>query len=374
MKRHEVRIETPGFPPRPLRDVLEFEVTNDMLEFADSFSMRLPFDVEVWDMVSLDAPVELYIDGSRVLTGFVDRRERQVGKFANEIRITGRDKGGRLVDDRAPLVSFKGLGILQLAEAMVDGIFPTVSLANTLNRQLIRGRAATKAPTAGEPIFDVFREAPKKVEPGETRAEVLRHALEEADLLAWSSADGKEFIVGKPNHAQAAQWRFAVAGPGGRSATNVLEAMYVEDNTDRYSEITACGSSKGSSFNYGPNVTRRRATVEGAGNFTIPKRLLIPDDDIRSAAQAKERAEREQRLRDSGGTLLELSVPGWSQAMRGVGIPAIYAFDTIATWEDEEAEISGAYLVTRVVFRETKDEGQVAFLSMVPKGTELSIS
>lgn len=356
-------------------EVVSFDVTSDMLELADPWSLSAPISRDLWDLAAPDAVVRIFVDDSQILEGYVDERERALGRDDGSVlELSGRDKGGRLVDESAPLLTFDGRTIEDLAATLVAPWFPSVTLSNAKNRALVRGRGRRLAKVSGEPAIVSDRREARKVEPGETSAEVLGFFLERAQLLGWSSADGREFIIGKPNYDQAPQFFFFGAEPGSARAaeTNILAATYRESCADRYTEILAVGSSRGDSANYGPNVTKRRYT---AISTAIPhrKRLIVADDDIKSAAAARTRAEREMALRDGGGVELLLDVAGFGQALGGDSTtrPALFACDTMARWEDEELGIRGDYLITQVRLRRSKKEGELATLRLVPRGTEL---
>lgn len=379
---HSVRIAAGGTEPRTIDSVQSFELTMDMLELADPFSISMPFRLPLWHAFATDSEVEIYIDDIRVMSGFVDRRERNIDRSGSLLEITGRDRGGRLVDESAPLGNFVNKGILELGKAMVSPWFQSVSLSNADNRRLLAGRGRSVAGVSSEPAIKP-RSATKKVEPGETRAQVLQSFLEEAGLLAWSSADGTQFIIGKPNYGQETQYTFFQAAPQSSRAkdTNVLSMRFSEDVGEIYSEYEVFGAGKGNGANYGKNVLRRRGSAfdgfetGGTGSlFSHSKKLIISDSDVKSAAQARERAERELNLRYASANEITVTVPGWGQRYKGVGEPVLYAFDKIALLEDEESETSRECLITRVQFTESKMGGQVSTISMVPIGTELVFS
>lgn len=369
--------------------VEELQVDNDMLELADTWSLRVPATPAIWDMSAPDQVVRVFIDDSQVLEGFIDERELAVGRDGAVVSISGRDKGGRLIDESAPLLTFGGQTLESVAAAIIKPWFTSLSVTNARNRALVRGRGRRLAGVSGEPLIkDKFNhrgEATnllRKVQPGQSIAEVLSFFLKKAQVLGWSSADGREFIVGLPNYTQAPQFFFFVGQPGSArwQETNVESVTYRESVAERYSLIQAVGTNRGDRTDYGPNVTKRTAQVTSAGTvkssaLTHRKRLMVVDDDLKTPAQALARAQREMALRDARGAELTLVVAGFGQALGGDTStpPALYAFDTIARVELEEVGLRGDWLITRTQFRYSR-EGYQTTLSLVPKGAELAFA
>lgn len=386
-------------PPRKQHDVsvivdrrhvegwTEYEVNTDMQEAADTFSMRLPLSRTRWDRFELDAPVQVFIDDTQILDGFIDQRNKIGSKGGSLLEITGRDKGGRLVDESMPLLRFTQLGILELAAKVVGigtsfPIFNKVSLSNLRNRKLVRGRGS-KTTASSEPALDADRNAFKKVNPGETRWQVLKHFLEENGFLAWSTADGKELIVGKPNQdKQGTQYSFFYAEEGSERANevNCLSMNITESIAERYSQITVCGSGRGSGRNYGKNVLKRRAIVKnGTGpfgigaDFSFPKRLLLADDNVRNVKQALLRAQQYEAERDADAQVINVVAAYHGQVQAGRE-PTLFGFDTLAFIEDEETGTRGDYFMAACQYRlGSKEQGEQTNMRFVPKGTELRV-
>ncbi len=401
----------------------EYTISVDLLETADQFSMTVQFTRDAWDLLPPDQDVAVFIDSTRILTGFVDDRNKtsDPGSGTN-IELQGRDKTGRLIDESAPLFRFGGLRIKELAEKIIgigidsDPLFERVTLVNTRNRSLLRDVRARQARTVREPadpasqafrfaaniprfavglraarprtvavppLIDpgIFqgRAAPKKVSPGSSRWAVLEKFIREARLIAWSTADGRELFVGLPNYEQEAQYYFfeAATDSDNRDQTNA-KITVKHTVADRYSKITAVGASKGTRSNYGSNVTKNRGvarnnpdTPDGTGiAFLRRKALIITDDSIKNPRDALERAEREMLERDANALEVIVDVPGHSQLYAGE-TPTVYAVDTIARVEDEDTGLRGDMYVTAVEFTRSRDAGTRTTLRLVPRGTLL---
>jgi len=403
-----------------------YSIQTDVLQPADSFSMQVQFTRAAWSLLQPDSEITVHIDRTRILTGYIGTREKVPGTDGTMLSISGRDKTGRLVDESAPLFSYGGKYLKELAEDICDvgtdlALFERVVLVNTKNRSLLRSKRARKAKISLEPLVDpvvggfragaglagisipevgtdltfkidrppiiepgIFRgrAASKRVQPGQTRWAVLEEFLREARLLAWSTADGRELFIGLPNYEQEAQYMFFEASSEdgrNRDVTN-CSIRVVENVEEMYALYLACGAARGNGKNYGPNVTKNIASVkdnpetnDGTGiHFARPKTLLISDDGIKSQRDALERAERERLQREAGRLELEISCAGHGQIYAG-DVPTIYAVDTIAEVYDEDTGIADSFYVTAVDFSADDSGGTRTSIRAVPKGTLLSL-
>ncbi len=402
----------------------EYTISTDLLQPADEFSLAVQFTREAWDLLPPDQIVSVFVDSTKILTGFVDERSKTSDPGSGTgIELRGRDKSGRLVDESAPLFRFGGLKIKELAEKIVgigvdaDPLFERVTLVNTRNRSLLRDTRARQARAIREPLVSVAsqafrfaaaplgfasgfgaqiprtverpavidpgifqgRAAPKKVAPGTTRWAVLEKFIREARLIAWSTGDGRELFVGLPNYEQEAQYYFfeAATDSDNRDQTNAKITVR-HTVADRYSKITAVGAARGTRSNYGSNVTKNRGVVrnnpddpDGVGiAFLRRKALVITDDSIKNPRDALERAEREMLERDANALEVFVDVPGHSQVYAGE-TPTVYAVDTIARVEDEDTGLLGDMYVTSVEFTRSRGGGTRSTLRLVPRGTLL---
>lgn len=362
-----------------------YDLDMDMLTPADSFALSIaPCDQEVFDLCEPDSEVSILLDGTKLITGYIDERNAEESRDGSSLEIQGRDKFGRLVDESMPLTAkLRDLALTDLAKRAAAPWFTSVSLSNARNRDLIRGgRQTAPARARLEPILTDVKSAPKKVRPGESRWEVLNHFLREAGYLAWSAADGSDLIIAEPNYDQEAQYRFFAPAPGSLRALegNVISWKVSDNLGERYSQIEVLGTSKGDSENYGRAVMGLRGVakdgsgIDGIGNaFQRRKVLFVEYPDARNKDEANRRAQTELDLRSGSSHRVEVTVAGHSQLRRPGGLPAIYAFDTMAQVEIERIGLRGRYLVTGVRMMETRDQSQITTITMVPEGAKLQV-
>jgi prophage tail gpP-like protein len=367
----------------------EYEITSSMIQPGDTFTMRRPFDPDAWNVLRRDARIRVFIDGVQVLDGFLDRRKYRSREHTFE--ISGRDRSGRLVQESAPSINYQGLEMTEAIRRLADPWFTKVSLSDARNRSLRTGKGK-KVPTGNEPIV-IKRATPAagKVQPGQSRWAVIEEIVSQAGLICWSSADGRELVVGRPNYQQAAQFVIRVGKQGG-GETTCKELDYEEDNGDRYSVIAVVGNGGGTTQDFGISVSSRRAMVfdnepkgsassgdKGWGNsdgtgrdFLYPKRLLMPERNFDANKDAQEIAEREQARRDFRRSLATATMPLHGQ-FSGTGSPTIFAPNTIArvVCEDFEPALDQDFLIYSCTYRGNREEGETAVLELVPRGTEI---
>ncbi|MCG8418461.1 MAG: hypothetical protein MJE77_11015 [Proteobacteria bacterium] len=340
-------------------------IDSDVLTPADAFSLSRPYDDEAFGRLPLDTEVQILVNGAPVLTGFVEERS---GDYST-MTISGYDKIKRLLAESAPLVRFGGKSLADVAGELVAPWFDRVTLSNTRNRDLLRGRG-NKARARGGRLLDEPTD-PRKSDPGDCKWGVLEELLERAGNLAWSSGDGNELVIAAPNYDQEAQHSFTVTGHD----ANCRRMRYRESNANRYALIVAAGTGYGDDANHGDAIRGRvgmardnPASPDGTGiHFTRPKRLLMPVE-ARSIAECERLAQREQAKRESLAFEVEIEAYSWGE-VRG-SAPTLYAYDVVIEASSVNTPIDGLYYVIGRSFQRTRDD-EYTVLRAVPIGVEL---
>ena len=360
----------------------DYEIQSSMIQPADAFTMRRRFEPAAWKALPRDSQVEVRIDGVTVLNGFIDKKKKR--SKDNTIEVGGRDRSGRLVQESAPTVSVDGLEMTDAIKRLADPWFKTVTLSDARNRRLRLGKGR-KVPTGTEPI--VIRRTTRragKVHPGTARWSAIEEIVSQAGLICWSSADGRELVVGQPNYKQAPQFELRLAKPSSGNTTTVKELDWEEDDGDRYSIIAVVGTGGDTEQDFGENVSSRRAVVrdndgmlnaaaDGTGrDFLYPKRLLMPEKNFDSNQDALEIALREQARRDLRRTLVTATCDMHGQ-FAGLAAPTIFAPNTIARVIDEEFDppVDQNFLIYQVTYRGNRNDGETSVLELVPSETEI---
>ena len=383
---HRVSIVISG---RELAGWTEYQLDTSLTEPADSFSLTRPFDLDAWLLCVTDAHVRVLIDGRPRIDGFIDTRTKSSG--AGTLTIEGRDRVGHLVQESAPRAAFNGQTMLAVLEVLAAPWFQKVTLSNARNRKvtlgkgskvagddeaiaLLKGKRSTGKAT--DPITAMFKKSRggSRIDPGQSRWAVIEQVLSRAGLSAWSSADGRELIVGKPNHDQAATFLFR----NGRQS-NVIEMEISESVQDRFSMITAVGSGAGSGADFGEAACSRAASVfdnpdnitDGTGrDFLFAKRLVLGEQGVRDREEAGRIATREQQRRDFDRHKVSVTVEHHGQVVKGTH-RTLFATDTIARVLDDDTDLVDEFLIYSCSFTGSREQGERTDLEMVPRGTEI---
>jgi prophage tail gpP-like protein len=365
---HEISVVCDG---RVVRGWSSYEISNSMLDPADRFSMEVPFSREAWQLLRQGRPIKIRIDDVVVMSGYIDDREIPEGGGEDVIQISGFDKSGRLVQESAPGVDFRGSDLVTLVGKLASPWFSRVTLSNARNRQVLRGRGR-KVQTGREPVF-VTTGKGTRIEPGQTRWQAIEDLCRQAGCLAWSAGDGEELVLGRPNYDQAPQFRFFQPASGSaRSAESTVLSMGRRESVgDRYSEIIVVGSGGGTDANYGAAVTKRFGRAVDERDFSAPKRLVI-ERAVTSQASAQAEAEREMARRAAGRLRVPVRAQAHGQVVAGQ-YPTIFACDLMSTVEDERTGDVGAFLIVGVTYRSSRGAAEETLLDLVPKGTELAL-
>jgi prophage tail gpP-like protein len=382
-REHEVAFVVGG---KQVAGVTDYTISVGVLDAADSFQLSVPFDREVWRLVRPDRPIKIMIDGTIVIDGFLD--SRRGSSQEGTIDISGRDRVGRLVQESAPAVHYQGKLLTQLVYDLAQPWFQRVVLSNARNRRVLRSKNGKKSSRLAADRGKVWLDSKvgSHTDPGQLRWSIIEELCEQAGYICWSSGDGVELIIGKPDYEQEIQYHFFQAPYGGtitQPTTKGLIDLIVEDSTaDRYSRILVLGAGPGTDANYGPPTSSRSGeaknnpnSVHGEGvDFSAPKQLIVANrNDVKSRADAEIAAKREMARRDLHGHAVTLSCATHGQETGVAGDRILFVVDTMAYIQDDDREVKGAYWLAACSYNGNRTSGETTHLTFLRKGSEVAL-
>lgn len=354
----------------------DYEISSSMLEPADTFKLTRPFTLEAWRLCRRDARVKIAIDGVVMIDGFIDERESSAA--AGEMTIIGRDKAGRLVQTSIQSTTgYDGLSLVDAVKKLAAPEFTSVSLSDARNRSVRRGKGG-RAPAQGEPAIlnvkgKLDEEHAGKIDPGEMRWNVIEQLCSSVGLACWSSADGRELVIGKPNYKQEVQFFLRHSRTRG---SNVVDMRISESTRNAYAMIESHGSGGSSDEDFGEGVISHEGIAydgpnpDGTGlNFTWPKRLVMTQAAIASNAEAGRAATRELLRRRFELHQISIEAPLHGQRFRS-DIVTLFAPNTLARVINDDHGIDSTYLIYECRFSGSRKGGEKTTLKLVPRGTE----
>lgn len=355
----------------------EYEIESSLTEVVDRATLKRPFDSDAYRICTPDAEVKIKIDDTTVISGFIDDREKDTDKGTSTMSLVVRDKAGRLVNESAPTIAYDGLDLVEVTRRLASPWFTKVSTSDARNRIVRLGRKGRKAAAGDEALVVKVKKKTWQHEPGQMRMKIIQDLCNEAQYLVWSSADGEELIIGKPNYKQEVQFLIANPGSGAPVDATAIKLNFKESVADRYSLIMAIGSGRGDIANYGESTVSRRDIVkngpgiDGTGvDFDHPKRLILAERTLLDVAEARQYAQLNMDRRDFHKQIVTATMPSHGQISAGSN-PTLYAPNTVGRVIDGEQDppVDGVFMIYQCRYSCSKEGGESTGLSLVPRGT-----
>ncbi len=268
---------------------LEMHVTRGIDRFSGAFQLKMTerhFGQPEKESIQTGSPCELLLDGTTIITGYVDTTEYVIDTERHEINVIGRDKAGDLVDCSAILPSatrfgdVKGQSLPKLAKLLCDPfsikVIDTVGLTDPVENIHI---------TPGDTVFDVLTEAARKVG-------------------VFIMSDGLGQIVISRAGTEVNPTPLILGG-------NILSADYKKNNVERFSTYFSLSQTPANDFWNGEQATSQesKALDKYIGRYR-PKVAVV--DHVGDRKTLSDQVQwRRNRCRGRSRTL-RVKVAGWS--------------------------------------------------------------
>jgi prophage tail gpP-like protein len=289
--------------------------------FELTVSERWESGANPWPIYDGDA-CSVVINGTTVITGYVDRRRLSYSATEHSLSVSGRDKTGDIVDSSASAPwEYLKTATLTVVQRVAQQFGVTASYSG----------AFTPGPSPARITVD----------PGDAAFDVIDRVCRLAGLLPVSDGAGK-IVLMRPGSLRAVT--ALVEGE------NILAASADFDSSGRFRTYRVLGQHAGRDDHAGESV----ATVKGEAtdeNVTRTGRVLVirPEGNV-TTRSAKDRAEWEATVRAARGDTVSVTVQGWTQ-----GDGALWPVNALVTVQSPRLGVNGEMLITQVVY--SVDEG-----------------
>lgn len=229
----------------------------------------------------------LSVDGTVIITGFIDVVRASLDATTRSLQISGRDKAADMVDSSA------------------------LNEPDSWSEVTIGKLASELAKPFGITVVDESGDAQSfhlaKIQPGETAFEILERYSRQRGVLTISDGIGR-IVLTKPG-----QKRADVALEQGK---NIKAASGTADYSQRFSEYLVTGQTAGTDTVFGAEA----AQVEGRARdaeIRSARRLLITAPNSADGANMQAIAAWEASVRAARGSPLTITVQDWYQTPDG---------------------------------------------------------
>jgi prophage tail gpP-like protein len=329
-----------------------YTVEADLYTADDAFSLELS-NPEIEIRPGLKC--ELFVNGTRELTGIIDRVTKSYDKSGTKLRVEGRDLMGLLVDSCCTkFLDVQGKTVKQLAELLLADI-PFINRKAIVYQENFVGRMKGKKQTVSTPAVG-FLDTPQKIariEPGMTVFEVLKTYAASRGLMFWAMPDGT-FVFGRP--LAGGQPAFSVEVSREKGNVSVLEGELTQDISKRYSRVIVLGQSQGHE-DHGSDATKvnSKATRDDT-TFPFYKPFVTKMTNDSQSPPLHARLLLEKQKHD--GFQLQYRAPFHSIGGRNWGI------NQLCRVKDDVLGIDGTYLIFGRIFELSKSGGSTTRLKL----------
>jgi prophage tail gpP-like protein len=334
----------------------EIRVRHGIEQIAGTFEISL---TERWPNQQMEWAIppgefcEVKIGAHTVISGFVDAVNVTYDASTHQIKITGRDRTGDLVDCSAPSQAYAGLTFRQIADKLCApfgiAVLDETTGGNYLSSQQRAAGATVKQPK----VKRQEGRLPKfSCQNGETVFRALeKHARNEGVLLVSNHHGG--LLLSR-------------AGRAGRIETplelgkNILSASLERSHAALYSEITVKGQASASGvgadgasqlesiFSSKTTVKRADSAKRADSQITRYRPLIIVAETQADAARIRLRAEWEVSNREAKAEKYKAKVQGWYP---DVTVDDIWRINSMVRVIDPLCRVDGDLLLAAVTFR-----------------------
>lgn len=278
------------------------------LDVTDNWTGRGPVIIRCGD------PCVLKINGTPVITGYVDSFDNSLDGTNHSISVSGRDKTSDLVDCSA-----------------------IVAQGEVLNQTIDQIARAIAAPFGIEVKTEADPGAPFvnfSLQPGESGFSALDRAAKLRGLLFTTDGSGALILT-----------RIGIKKASGAlvEGKNVKTISLKADTKDRYSQYIVKAQKTGTDDNYGASAAHVRAEASDA-TVTRYRPLVVIAEDQANIADAEKRAQWEAKTRAANAASIDISVQGFEQTAGG----DLWGINQIVGVESPTMGIQQGFLISDV--------------------------
>lgn len=351
----------------------DYDVQMSVLQQPSAFTLRLGWagvSSALLDAVTPGLPFQLRVADVPVLSGRVDGRRLRSNAGGSYVEVKGRDWMAVLYDAFVEEErSFANKTYFELTRTVLDLVgldwaelvgtaatqqkaiagFQTTKVVNEeIVKQVQTGALDPNSATYTSKVVNKTL----KAKLGERWLDWLNRQYKQKGLFLWCAGEGY-FVLSEPEWDQLPAFTLLKSRGMETEYATILDTDWNDDTTQRHSEIKVYGRAGGGATG--------RAKVTGSYvdeemvSRGLAKRLVVHDDDVKSAEEAGFVARRMAAEERRAGWNLTYTVSGHTMpSIQGAGT-AIWGPNLVARVSDDEVPIEGSLYVESVRYSRKPD-------------------
>lgn len=284
------------------------------------------------------AECQILVDGTPLLTGYIDSVELRFDKGQHERTIKGRSKTQDLIDCSVLHSSgqFRNQKITQIAKTLCEPYGISVN---------VEGDDDT-------PIADF------QIENGETVFSALERLARQKRFMCTDTADGALRLIHEPSNRA----NDALHSVADGSTSNILSGSVSFNVSQRYSKVEFRSQAEGTDTAFGDAVNKYTAS---ASDLTIPRLRQLTKTLETSGTQTdcEKRAKWEVAARVGASTKATYKVQGWQQSDGALWIPGL-----LVSVKDDFSNLNTEMVIAACSY-ELSESGTFTTMALVPPET-----
>lgn len=293
-----------------------YRIEHNIYDAAGSFSVEI--SPSVFRRVSMGQRLTIRVNGKVALVGTVERIEDQGDKSSRTIRISGRDLMGMVVDEY--ITSFHTLRNKKLSEVALKYLQGIDGL-KSVNVTFLDGSDA----------LDVPQEYVQP-RPGQRVFDLLSGIAASRGMHFYMLPEGS-LVFGKPKGYGKHTFRISRTP----NDSNVLGHGFVDDITQRYSDVTVVGQCQSTGSRSVIDLNKKVTATDSLFPPFFNKHMVVETQTAAETLTEQARYIIEQMR--FAGWALKYTVPGHAQ------MGDLWRPDTLVSVDDRELDIRGEYLI-----------------------------
>lgn len=357
------------------------EVDIDMEQMGRAFSIQTSIPNEETISIKTGDAILIDIDQESTITGFIDTISIKEGERDSSVSIVGRDKISDFIDSRVSSKNFATpVGFQDILESLLELIGYEIVTSNGFGFKLPSLSFSNKISVINNygDIDDFATNEGIYFSAAEEAYDLIRRLADKRGIVLGTNGDGNITIDSiAPSSTSTALLRLTSS-----SSLNNIKNPFVKDSVaNRFNEYKIISGGTG-----GPASVNFESGQDPINNDLVSYSATVYDSDIRSTrrflgkisgmnnSQCSDRAAWELNIRKAKDFVYTCDVVGFRQNLNPVSSIGpvdnpLWQVNRLVYLKDERYGLDNNYLIKRVQYKQSNEEGSITKLTLVDKNS-----